>query len=51
MLIDSLPLPPEVRRLAIPYDIGWPDEAELTEIVRDTFQERSAAAFASSNRG
>jgi AAA+ superfamily predicted ATPase len=39
VLIDSLPLPPEVRRLAIPYDIGWPDEAELTEIVRETFQE------------
>jgi ATP-dependent 26S proteasome regulatory subunit len=39
VLIDAAPLPPEVRRLTIPYDIGWPDEAELMDIVRETFQE------------
>ena len=39
VLIDAVPLPPEVRRLTVPFDIGWPDEAELMEIVRETFQE------------
>ena len=33
------PLPPEVRRLTVPFDVGWPDEEELMDIVRKTFQE------------
>jgi len=32
-------LPPEVRRLTVPFDVGWPDEDELTEVVRKTFTE------------
>jgi AAA+ superfamily predicted ATPase len=39
ILIDSVPLPPEVRRLTVPFDVGWPDEEELTEVVRKTFQD------------
>jgi hypothetical protein len=39
VLIDAMPLPPEVRRLTIPFDIGWPDEAELMDLVRGTFQD------------
>ncbi len=39
VLIDAAPLPPEVRRLTVPFDVGWPDEEELTEIVRTTFRE------------
>jgi len=39
ILIDSMPLPPEVRRLTVPFDVGWPDEEELTEVVRKTFQD------------
>jgi len=39
ILVDSVPLPPEVRRLTVPYDVGWPDEEELTAVVRNTFQE------------
>ncbi|MEN6449022.1 MAG: AAA family ATPase [Thermoguttaceae bacterium] len=39
VLVDAVELPGEVRRLAIPFDIGWPDEAELMDLVRKTFQE------------
>jgi len=39
ILIESGPLPPEVRRLTVPFDIGWPDEDELTDVVRSTFRE------------
>jgi len=39
VLVDAAPLPPEVRRLAVPFDVGWPDEEELMDIVRKTFQE------------
>ena len=38
VLIDSLPLPPDVRRLAVRYEIGWPDADELEEVVRQTYQ-------------
>jgi SpoVK/Ycf46/Vps4 family AAA+-type ATPase len=39
ILVDSVAPPPEVRRLTVPFDVGWPDEEELTEVVRTTFQE------------
>ncbi len=39
MLVDAGGLPPEVRRLTVPFDVGWPDEEELTELVRKTFQD------------
>jgi AAA+ superfamily predicted ATPase len=39
ILVESGPLPPEVRRLTVPFDIGWPDENELTNVVRTTFRE------------
>ena len=39
VLVEALGLPPELRRLTVPFDIGWPDEQELTEVVRSTFQE------------
>ncbi|MGO8753438.1 MAG: AAA family ATPase [Thermoguttaceae bacterium] len=39
ILIDALPLPPEVHRMTVPFDIGWPDEEELRSVVRDTFQD------------
>lgn len=38
VLIDSLPLPPDARRLAVRYEIGWPDADELEEVVRQTYQ-------------
>jgi len=39
VLVDAVALPPEVRRLTVPFDVGWPDEDELTEVVRKTFTE------------
>ncbi len=39
VLIDAAPLPPEVRRLTVPFDVGWPDEEELMDIVHKTFQD------------
>jgi ATP-dependent 26S proteasome regulatory subunit len=39
VLIDALPLPAEVHRMTVPFDIGWPDEEELLSVVRNTFQE------------
>jgi ATP-dependent 26S proteasome regulatory subunit len=39
VLVDALGLPPEVRRLTVPFDVGWPDEDELNEVVRRTFQD------------
>jgi AAA+ superfamily predicted ATPase len=38
ILVDSTPLPPEVRRLTVPFDVGWPNEAELTEVVHNTLR-------------
>jgi MoxR-like ATPase len=39
ILLDAVTLPSDVRRLTVPFDVGWPDEEELMEIVRKTFQE------------
>lgn len=39
ILIDAVSLPPEIRRLTIPFEVGWPDEDELMAVVRNTFQE------------
>ncbi len=39
ILVDAVGLPPEVRRLTVPFDLGWPTEEELNDIVRQTFQE------------
>ncbi len=38
VLTDAVTLPPEVRRLTVPFAVGWPDEEELMDIVRTTFQ-------------
>ena len=39
ILIDALSPPPDVRRLAVPFDVGWPDEKELLEVVQTTFRD------------
>ncbi len=39
ILLDSTPPPPEVYRLTVPFDVGWPSEEELVEVVRDTLRE------------
>lgn len=42
-LIDDSALPDTVRRLAVPFDVRWPDATELEQVIRGTF--RDAAAF------
>ncbi len=39
VLVDSTPPPPDVRRLTIPFDVGWPDAEEIESVVRSTYQE------------
>lgn len=39
VFVDGAPLPPDVRRLTVPFDVGWPNEEEMTAVVRETFQE------------
>ncbi len=39
VLVEAIGLPSDVRRLAVPFDVGWPAAEELEEIVRTTFQE------------
>ena len=39
ILVEATALPPDVRRLTVPFDVGWPNEDELMELVRRTFQE------------
>lgn len=37
ILLDALPLPTEIKRLAVPFEIGWPTAEELEEVVKQTF--------------
>ncbi|MFK7817254.1 MAG: ATPase, partial [Planctomycetaceae bacterium] len=36
-LVDALPLPDEINRFTVRYEIGWPDVDELEQVVRETF--------------
>jgi AAA+ superfamily predicted ATPase len=36
-MIDALPLPDEINRFTVRYEIGWPDIEELEHVVRETF--------------
>jgi len=38
IMIDSLPLPDEIKRFTVRYEIGWPSLDELEEVVKNTFQ-------------
>lgn len=35
-MIDALPLPEEIKRFTVRFEIGWPDIAELEQVVRET---------------
>ena len=39
ILLDAIAPPMEMRRLSLPFEIGWPDEEEILAIVKKTFQE------------
>lgn len=45
ILIDAAPLPPDVRRLTVPFEIGWPSEDELAQVVRETFRDAKARSL------
>jgi SpoVK/Ycf46/Vps4 family AAA+-type ATPase len=38
MMVDGGSLSPEVRRLTVPFEVGWPTEEELSELVRETYR-------------
>lgn len=38
VLVDALPLPDEIRRFTIRYDVGWPSTEELEQLVKRTYQ-------------
>jgi AAA+ superfamily predicted ATPase len=38
ILVDALPLPNEIRRFTVRYDIGWPEVEELEATVRSTYK-------------
>jgi ATP-dependent 26S proteasome regulatory subunit len=39
IMVDTTAPPSDVHRLSVPFEVGWPDEAELMEVVRGTFQD------------
>ena len=39
VLVDAVELPADVRRLTVPFRVGWPDEKELELVVRETFRQ------------
>lgn len=45
VLLESLPLPAELRRLALLHEIGWPSATELEQVVRETYQRIKAASL------
>ncbi len=38
LLLESQPLSPEIRRLSVRYELGWPTTEELEDVVRGTYQ-------------
>src|SRR5208283_2967045 len=39
ILLDAIAPPMEMRKMTLPFEIGWPDEEEILAIVRRTYQE------------
>jgi SpoVK/Ycf46/Vps4 family AAA+-type ATPase len=38
VMVDGASLPPEVKRLTVPFEVGWPNEDELSDLVRETYR-------------
>jgi len=38
IMVDALPLPDEIKRFTLRFEIGWPDIDELEQIARETFR-------------
>jgi AAA+ superfamily predicted ATPase len=45
LMLDALPLPEEIRRFTIRYEIGWPSADELEGVVKKTYQRLRSDAF------
>jgi len=45
ILVDALPLPDEIRRFTIRYEMGWPSAEELETVVRETYQKIRDESF------
>ncbi|QDV52479.1 AAA family ATPase [Gimesia fumaroli] len=37
ILIDAFPLPDEIKRFTIRYELGWPTTDELADVIKQTF--------------
>lgn len=38
VMIDALPVPDEIRKFTVRYELGWPSADELEQVVRETYQ-------------
>ena len=38
VLLEGGELPPEIGRIAARFDVGWPDEDELLQVIKDTYR-------------
>lgn len=38
IMVDALPLPEEIKRFVVRYEVGWPDTEELEDVVKKTFR-------------
>ena len=45
ILVDSLPLPGDLKRLTIRYELPWPSAKELEEVIRNTYRSISAEVY------
>ncbi|MGH7200685.1 MAG: AAA family ATPase, partial [Planctomycetaceae bacterium] len=45
VLVDALPLPEEIRRFTVRYELGWPSAEELEDVVRRTFRRIKAESY------
>ncbi|MFI4852125.1 ATP-dependent zinc metalloprotease FtsH [Gimesia chilikensis] len=37
ILVDAFPLPDEIKRFTVRYEIGWPDADELSAVIKQTY--------------
>lgn len=45
LFVDALPLPDEIKRFSVSYEIGWPSAEELEQTVRETFKKVSGNSY------
>ncbi|QDU37608.1 ATP-dependent zinc metalloprotease FtsH [Maioricimonas rarisocia] len=45
ILVDALPLPDEISRFSVRYEVGWPSADELEKAVRRTYQKIRRSSY------